>query len=407
MSAPTRTVLYGGDVIDGGGSPPARADVVLADGLIVDVGIGLDGDEGVDLTGRTVLPGFIDCHVHLVFSGVEPYRMQHEPFSRQFYAAARNMAASLDAGVTTVRDAGGADLGMKQALVDGLIEGPRLLTAITPLGQTGGHTDGWCVAGSSLPLLQEHPGRPGMVVDGVDEMRRRVRELVRAGADVIKICTTGGVLSPRDDPRHAHFSSDELDVCVAEAAAAGLGVMAHAQGAEGVKNAIRAGVRSVEHGVFLDDEAIELLVSTGTWLVPTLSAGRALLAAADAGAQIPPSILDKARSATAAHGDSIARAVRAGVRIAMGTDSGVFPHGANLDELGLLRGAGLTADRALTAATAAGADVLGIGDRVGTVRPGMVADLVAVEGDPLDLDDYSEKIRKVWQRGHLRRDRDS
>ncbi|MFC9840596.1 amidohydrolase family protein [Rhodococcus sp. NPDC127530] len=403
MSGPGRIVLHGCQVIDGTGAAPAAADVVIEDGIIVDVGRGLDGDEGVDVSGLTVMPGFIDCHVHTVFSGVDQQRMLQEPFSYQFYAAARNMALTLDTGVTTVRDAGGADLGMKQAVADGLIEGPRLLTAITVLGQTGGHTDGWCASGGCVPLLQPHPGRPGMIVDGPDEMRRRVRELVRAGADTIKICTSGGVISPRDDPRHAHFSAEELDICVAEATAAGLDVMAHAQGAQGVKNAIRAGVHSIEHGVFLDDEAIDLLVETGTWLVPTLMASHALLGAAAAGTRLPPVVLDKARAAADQHQISIARAVDAGVRIAMGTDSGVFPHGDNLDELDFLHTAGMTPLGALTSGTSAAAQLLGIGDTVGTVQPGKLADLVCVEGDPLDLVGYRKKITQVWQRGHRRR----
>jgi len=404
MTTPRRTVLHGAQVIDGTGAPAAPADVVVEDGHIVDVGPGLDGDDGEDLAGLTLLPGFIDCHVHLVFSGVDPQRMLHEPFSYQFYAAARNMAATLATGVTTVRDAGGADLGMKQALADGLIAGPRLLTAVTLLGQTGGHTDGWRASGGTVPLLQPHPGRPPMIVDGPDEMRRRVRELVRAGADVIKICTSGGVLSPRDDPRHAHFSAEELDICVAEAAAAGLGVMAHAQAASGVKNAVRAGVRSVEHGVFLDDEAIDLLRDTGTWLVPTLLAGRAVVRAAAAGTQLPDAVVAKAHAAVAEHHNSIARAVAAGVRIAMGTDSGVFPHGDNLAELPLLRDTGLSPLQVITAATSAGAQVLGIADTVGTVQPGKVADLVCVRGDPLDLTDYRDRVVQVWQGGRRRVD---
>ncbi|WP_033288663.1 metal-dependent hydrolase family protein [Amycolatopsis jejuensis] len=396
----TRTILRGGKVFDGSGV--ADGDVVLSAGRIVDVGPGLDGDEEIDATGLTVLPGFIDCHVHLMFSGVDPFRMQHEPFSYQFYAAARNLATTLDTGVTTVRDAGGADAGVKKALADGLIEGPRLRTAITVLGQTGGHTDGWSASGETVRLLVPHPGRPGMIVDGPDEMRRRVRELVRAGADVIKICTSGGVLSPSDDPRHAHFSAEEIAVCVAEATAAGLDVMAHAQGEAGVKQAIRAGVRSIEHGVYLDDEAIDLLLANGTWLVPTLIAGRTLLRDAAAGAvRLPSAVLEKAEAVASAHLESIRRAVDAGVPIALGTDSGVFPHGANLDELELLTEAGLSSSDVLRAGTSSAARLLGLDDGTGTVEPGKAADLVLVHGDPLDLTGYRKRIAQVWQDGRL------
>ncbi|WP_326835462.1 amidohydrolase family protein [Amycolatopsis rhabdoformis] len=402
----TRTVLRGGRVLDGTGALPADGDVAIEHGRIAEVGPGLDGDTEIDVTGRTILPGFLDCHVHVVFSGVDPFRMQHEPFSYQFYAAARNLAATVDTGVTTVRDAGGADAGMKKALSDGLIEGPRLRTAITVLGQTGGHTDGWSASGETVRLLVPHPGRPDMIVDGPDEMRRRVRELVRAGADVIKICTSGGVLSPSDDPRHGHFSPEEIEVCVAEAAAAGLGVMAHAQGTAGIKNAVRAGVHSIEHGVHLDDEAIELMLARGTWLVPTLIAGRALLRDVDTGAtRLPPAVLDKARAVTAEHLASIRRAVDAGVPIALGTDSGVFPHGSNLDELALLGEAGLSPVDALRAGTARAAQLLGLGDELGTVEPGKIADLVVVDGDPLDLTGYGKRITEVFQSGHLVRSR--
>ncbi|MGP4017844.1 amidohydrolase family protein [Saccharopolyspora sp. 5N708] len=396
----TRTVLRGGRIVDGTGAAPTDGDVVLDAGRIAEVGTGLDADDEVDVTGLTILPGFVDCHVHVVFSGVDPFRMQHEPFSYQFYAAARNLAMTLGTGVTTVRDAGGADAGIKKALSDGLIEGPRLRTAVTVLGQTGGHTDGWSASGETVRLLVPHPGRPDMIVDGPDEMRRRVRELVRADADVIKICTSGGVLSTSDDPRHAHFSAAEIAVCVAEAAAAGLGVMAHAQGAAGVKNAVRAGVRSIEHGIYLDDEAIDLLLANGTWLVPTLIAGRALLRDVDAGmTRLPPAVLEKAQAVADEHLASIRRAVDAGVPIAFGTDSGVFPHGDNLDELALLAEAGMPPLEAIKAGTASAARLLGLADVIGTVEPGKAADLVLVAGDPLDLTGYGERIAQVWQNG--------
>jgi imidazolonepropionase-like amidohydrolase len=209
--------------------------LAISNGTIVDIGTGLDGDVQIDATGLTVLPGLIDCHVHAVFSGMDSVKLASEPFSYQFYAAQRNLMKTLDAGVTTVRDAGGADLGVKKAVADGLMDGPDMVIAVTVLSQTGGHADGWNVHGDLHRLLVPHPGRPDTIVDGVEGMRVRVRELIRAGADVIKVCTSGGVLSPRDNPRHPQFSLDELTVCVAEAAANDLGVMAHAQGTPGIK----------------------------------------------------------------------------------------------------------------------------------------------------------------------------
>ena len=269
----TRTVFRGGSVFDGTGSAPAPADVAVEDGRIVDVGAGLDGDEAVDAAGRTLLPGLFDCHVHVTTSHVDLWRQVNTPFSYLFYEAARNLGLTLRAGITSVRDAGGADLGIQQALADGLIDGPRMQISLGMISQTGGHGDDWLVSGVRVPLTAAYPGMPSMIVDGPDEMRRKVRELHRMGANVIKVATSGGVLSARDDPAHAHFRPEELDVLVAEATAAGMFVMAHAQGADGIKNAVRAGIRSIEHGIFLDDEAIGLMLERGTWLVP--DAGRA------------------------------------------------------------------------------------------------------------------------------------
>ena len=397
----SRVLLHGGYVFDGTGSPPGRADVVIADGRIVDVGPGLDGDVVVDVAGATILPGFFDCHVHVTVSGVDLMDRLSRPFSYQFYAAARNLEATLATGVTTVRDAGGADLGIQQAVAEGLVPGPHLLLAVNIVGQTGGHTDGWFPSGFDLPIILPHPGRPAATADGVDELRKVVRSLLRAGADVIKICTTGGVLSPRDDPTHTQFSPAEIEVVVAEAAAAGRVVMAHAQGTAGIKNAVRAGVRSIEHGIYLDEEAIDLMLAHETWLVPTLVAPRAVLAAAAAGASLPQTVVAKAREVAEAHVESVRAAVTAGVNMAMGTDSGVGPHGHNLDELMLMQECGMTPAQVLAAATSSAARLCGLQDRTGRVAPGLAADLVVVEGDALELLGLRERIRQVWQDGQI------
>ena len=397
----SRVLLHGGHVFDGTGSPPGRADVVIADGRIVDVGPGLDGDVVVDVAGATILPGFFDCHVHVTVSGVDLMDRLSRPFSYQFYAAARNLEATLATGVTTVRDAGGADLGIQQAVAEGLVPGPHLLLAVNIVGQTGGHTDGWFPSGFDLPIILPHPGRPAATADGVDELRKVVRSLLRAGADVIKICTTGGVLSPRDDPTHTQFSPAEIEVVVAEAAAAGRVVMAHAQGTAGIKNAVRAGVKSIEHGIYLDEEAIDLMLAHETWLVPTLVAPRAVLAAAAAGASLPQTVVAKAREVAEAHVESVRAAVTAGVNLAMGTDSGVGPHGHNLDELMLMQECGMTPAQVLAAATSSAARLCGLQDRTGRVAPGLAADLVVVEGDALELRGLRERIRQVWQDGRI------
>ena len=395
----TRTLFTGGQVFDGSGDPAAAGDVVVEGGRVVEVGVGLDGDEEVDCAGATVLPGLVDCHVHVMVTSVDALRMAYTPFSYSFYEAVRNLQVTLAAGITTVRDAGGADLGLKKAVDDGLVLGPRLQISVGPLSMTGGHGDDWLPSGTHLEFFVPHPGRPSGLCDGPDEVRRTVRQMLRAGADVIKVHTTGGVLSPTDDPTHAHFSPTELDVVVAEATAQGRPVMAHAQGAEGITNAVRAGFRSIEHGIYLDDEAIELMLAHGTWLVPTLSAPLAVIRAAEAGASIPESSVTKARGVVEVHRASFARAVEAGVQVAMGTDAAVSPHGTNLDELPLMAAGGMSPEQVLVATTSGAARLLGLQDEVGRLAPGMRADVVVVDGDARDLEGLRGRIREVWKDG--------
>jgi imidazolonepropionase-like amidohydrolase len=221
----------------------------------------------------------------------------------------------------------------------------------------------------------------------------------RAGADVIKICTSGGVLSPRDNPRHAHFDMEELRACVAEARAGGLEVVAHAQATDGIKNAIRAGIRSIEHGVYLDDEAISMMLEAGTWLVPTLVAPLGVLEAADRGAAMTEAAVRKAREVVETHKDSFRRAVAAGVRVAMGTDSGVTAHGENLRELGLMAAGGMKPEEVLAATTSSAARLLGVDGELGTIEPGKRADLVLVDGDPFDFAKLPGAVREVWKDG--------
>lgn len=397
----TRILFAGGRVFDGTGTDPERADVLVEDGRILEIGTDLDADEVVDCQGTTVLPGLFDCHVHVTVSEIGLLPRVQQPFSYQFFAAARNLARTLELGITTVRDAGGADLGIKQAVEDRLIPGPRMRIAVSLISPTGGHGDGWTVSGHCVPLSVPHPGRPASIVDGPDEMRRVARELLRAGADVLKVCTTGGVLSPRDDPKHSQFTPAELDVLVTEAHLQGREVMAHAQGSEGIKNAVRAGIRSIEHGIYLDDEAIELMLANGTWLVPTLIAPVAVIRAAAAGASLPDTVVRKAESVAVAHAESVRRAVAAGVKVAMGTDSGVGPHGTNLEELPLMAGCGMSAGQVLAATTSSAADLLGLGDELGRLAPGYRADLVVVDGDAYDLPALAGNVREVWQDGIL------
>jgi imidazolonepropionase-like amidohydrolase len=396
-----RTVFTGGRIFDGSATL-ATADVAVEDGRIVDVGPGLDGDEAIDLAGRALLPGMFDCHTHVMVSPdrLDTNRELETPFSYWFYVAIGNLRRTLDLGITTVRDAGMADLGVKTAVVDGLIAGPRLHIATAILSQSGGHADGWLPSGYDMTPIS-WPGMPSGIVDGPDEMRRRVREIIRAGADQIKVCTSGGVLSPRDDPRHGHFRDEELAILVEEATAAGLPVMAHAQGAPGIKAAVRAGIRSIDHGIYLDDEAIELMLERGTWLVPTLLAPQGVLDAVAAGAAIPAASVRKANEVIDIHRSAVRRAIEAGVKVAMGTDSGVTKHGQNLRELALMVECGMTPLKALLATTISAAGLLGVGDTQGSIEAGKRADLVVVEGDPFDYADLAARVTAVFQDGRL------
>ena len=394
----TRTLFTGATIVDGSGSEPAAADLVVEDGRIVGLGPGLDGDERVDLDGKSVLPGLFDCHTHVAMSDVDTMRYLHAPFGYHYYEAMHNLEATLRIGITTIRDAGGADLGIKQAVADGLIRGPRMQISLGMISQTGGHGDGWLPSGEALYRYPQ-PGIPDTIVDGPDEMRRKVRELVRMGADVIKVAVSGGVLSPRDKPTHAHFRPEELDVLVEEARAAGIWVMAHAQATPGIKNAIRSGIRSIDHGIYLDDEAVAMMVERGTWLVPTLVAPRAVVDAADAGAAIPESSVAKAREVMEIHRASFAKAVAAGVKVAMGTDSGVGPHGENLRELELMVEGGMTPMEAIVATSRSAAELMGLADELGTLEPGKRADLVVVTGNPLDVIGLGARVEAVYQDG--------
>jgi len=398
-----RTLFANGSVFDGTGAPAARGAVVIEGDRIVGVGQGngdeMDADVRVDLAGAAVVPGFFDCHTHVTVSGFDYMSLLQRPFSFQFYEAVENLRRTLDIGITTIRDAHGADLGVQQAVERGLIPGPHMQISVTAISQTGGHGDGWMASGNCVEMMPTHPGRPSGIVDGPDEMRRKVRELIRAGADVIKVFTSGGVLSPRDDPRHAHFRDVELAVLVEEATAAGRFVMAHAQGVDGIKNAVRAGIRSIEHGVYLDDEGISLMLERGTWLVPTLSAPAAVLDLVSAGGQVPAVVIEKAHAVIDVHRRAVTRAIEAGVKIAMGTDSGVGPHGQNLRELDLMTQCGMSPAQALVSTTSEAARLLGVDSDRGTIEPGKRADLVVLGGSLDDLTGLADRVLQVWKDG--------
>ena len=385
----THTLIHNGTLIDGTGRTPVPdGALLLEDNIIRAVGpasaVTAPADAvRIDARGGTILPGLIDTHVHLLFEGVNIPRMMATPFSLNFYKAIDHMGRTIDAGITSVRDAGGADVGMKQAVEQGLILGPRMQISITVLTTTGGHGDGWTLSGNEFNLFPSYPGNPSGRCDGVEEVRKKVREVLRAGAEVIKVCSTGGVLSPTAHPEFTQFCEEELRVMVEEAHfRRGLKVMAHAQGVEGIKNALRAGIHSIEHGIFLDDEAIDLFLETGAFLVPTLLAPVAVLEIGKTGA-MPDYGVRKAQEVVEIHRESIAKAHKAGVKIAMGTDAAVMPHGTNLRELGLMCNIGMTPMQAIVASTQTAAECLGWQDRLGTLETGKLADITITRTDPL------------------------
>ncbi|GJQ34988.1 MAG: hydrolase [Anaerolineaceae bacterium] len=395
-------LIRNGTLIDGTGKAPlADAAVLVKDNLILDVGQGRNIRQPdtevteIDAGGGYILPGMIDTHVHVMLEGVNIARDMVTPFSMRFYNSVNYLKNTIDAGITSVRDAGGADAGVKQAVESGVIVGPRLQISISVLTITGGHGDGWMRSGMEYDLFMPYPGFPSCRVDGVEDCRRKVREVLRAGADVIKICSTGGVLSPTDHPEFVQFSPEELEVIVREASyRRGVKVMSHAQGAEGVKNAIRAGIHSIEHGIYLDNEAIELMLKHGTFLVPTLLAPIAVLEAGEKGG-MPEYGVRKAREVVEIHSESISRAHKAGVRIAMGTDAGVMPHGTNLRELGLMVNVGMSPMETIIATTKKAAECLGWEDKVGTIETGKLADIILVKTNPIQDIRSLEKVDNI------------
>ena len=371
-----------------GADPRPHSAVLVEDGRITRIDAAgairpADGARRIDGGGMTLMPGLTDAHVHF---GLIEHAANEPPESHVSYVlkVIENIRIALDEGFTTVRDAGGADVGVKQAVEQGLVQGPRMQISITVLTITGGHGDGWMLSGNEFNLFPSYPGNPDGRCDGPEEVRKKVREVLRAGAEVIKVCSTGGVLSPTDHPEFTQFSLEELEIMVQEAHyRRGVKVMAHAQGSEGIKNAVRAGIHSIEHGIYLDDEAIELMLERGTFLVPTLVAPVGVLEAGERDGSMPEYGVRKAREVVDIHRASIAKAYKAGVKIAMGTDAAVVPHGTNLRELGLMCDAGMAPMDVIVAATRTAAECLGWQDRIGTLEAGKLADLIISTVDPL------------------------
>lgn len=385
-----RTLLAGGAVLDVRTGATSPADVVVEGDRIVDVGAGLDGDDGVDCAGQLIVPGFIDCHTHVAlsydFTDVHPMEI---PRSLRALSAVPVLATLLRLGVTTVRDAWGADAGLKRAVELGWIDGPELLISLRQVCTTGGIGDHWSPRIGPVDLFGD-PAMPDPVFDGVDGARAVVRRMVRGGADWIKVTATGSITQGAR-AQHSQITPEEMTALVAEARRQGTaGVMAHAHGARAAEEAARCGVRSIEHGIFLDEAAIGAMAAAGTWLVPTLSC-----------TQADPERLSEEVAAT--HRAAVGLAFEAGVPIAMGTDNPVRPHTEVLNELRHLSRAGLGDAGALTAATFDAARLLGLGDDRGEIASGKRADLVLLAGTDLDVSDLASRVRRVWRNGRAAR----
>ena len=365
------------------------------------------GAEVIDAAGMTLLPGLIDAHVHFYSSGKSMQQRALTPPTLAAFEAAANARATLDAGVTSVREAAGSPQGFKLAVERGLIPGPRMRIAVAALSQTGGHGDGALPSGVRF-WRQWGPEWVDAICDGPDEVRKTVRAVLRLGADFVKLHATGGVMSPSDEPGSPQFTPEEIGVMVYEARMQGKTCMAHAQAAEGIKNALRAGVESIEHGFYLDDEGIALMRERGAFLVPTLHAPRSIVRrAAEEPESVLPQSLRKAREVIGANDESFRAAREAGVRIAMGTDAGVGVHGTNAWELELMTQLGMPPLEAIVASTKTASECVHMDAEAGTLEPGKLADLLVVDGDPLAdiaiLQDRA-RLRLILQGGRAHRD---
>ncbi len=388
-AAQEQIAIRAGMLIDGTGAGPRHNVTILVEGdrikELQDGSRDLSGFEIIDLTDYTVLPGLIDAHVHLTGRYIgEGLNWEDAPVRDLPQADAirgtRNARLTLEAGFTTVRNTGAGDftdVALRDMIEQGVVPGPRMLVAANSLGITGGHCD---VNGYRPGLFEPSVARG--VADGVDAVRATVRYQIKYGADLIKTCATGGVLSEGDEVGVQQYTFDEMVAMVEEAGKLHRKVAAHAHGTEGIKVAVRAGVASIEHGSILDDEAIDLMKSQGTYLVPTLMAGYAVEQQARDGILIGLRA-EKALFIAPLMRRSFNLAVEAGVVIAFGTDAGVFPHGTNGQEFALMVENGMRPMAAIVSATSAAAELLGLADQVGTLKPGMLADIVAVPGDPL------------------------
>ncbi len=400
QDAPKHVALRAGRLIDGKSKDPiANAVILIENDRIIAVGPNVTippGTEVIDLGGATVLPGLIDCHTHITGQPEDYYAdlFRRSPID-QAVVAHVYAQRTLEAGFTTVRDLGARefiDVALRKAINTGKVIGPRMQVATLCVGSTGGHND--LVGFSPYLKLEQYEG----IADGTDEIRKLIRREVKNGADVIKLIATAGVLSEEQSAGAPQYSQEEMNVVVEEAAMWGLKVAAHAHGAEGIRRAVRAGVISIEHGSLLDDEGIRLMKERGTYLVADIYNDDFILAEYKR-MGYPEQLLEKERKIGQTQRENFQRAVRAGVKVAFGTDAGVYPHGGNAKQFAYMVRWGLTPWQAIQSATIHAADLLGWSDRVGAVAPGLYADLIAVAGNPLEDITELEHVKFVMKGG--------
>ncbi|WP_154368374.1 Xaa-Pro dipeptidase [Duganella alba] len=353
------------------------------------------GAQVIDLGNKTLLPGLIDAHTHITGNPEDAgYSIIAKSIPRITLAGAKNALTTLRAGFTTIRDVGAdgyTDIGLRDAINDGDVPGPRILASGPALGITGGHCDDTMHA-------PEYKATSLGVADGVAEALKVTRRNIKYGADVIKICATGGVLSFGDDPRTSQYTLEELKAIIGDAHRLGRKTAAHAHGGDGIKLSVLAGIDSIEHGSYIDDEGIKLMKEHKTYLVPTLYLGDWLIENAEA-IKLPKALLEKAKVVLPQARINIGKAIKAGVPIAFGTDAAVYPHGLNAREFAVLVKLGMTPAQAIRTATVNASDLLGWSDKVGSIEAGKFADLIAVDGEPLKDVRALEQVQWVMKGG--------
>src|SRR5580700_1783695 len=413
QAAGKTTVLKAARLFDGKSNALVTPGVVVVtDGKIIAVGgkaVVPAGAQVIDLGDATLLPGFIDAHTHETGMHSNDYKQREldqlqKPIAEQALDATSNVRVTLMAGFTTVRDVGShdyLDVGLRNAIRDGKVPGPRMIVSVYAIGATGGHCDG--SDGFREGLFGKETGPAQGVINGADQARYAVRLMHKYGANVIKTCASGGVLSLTDDVDTPQLTQEELNAIVDEAHALRLKVATHCHGAEAAKRAIRAGVNSIEHGTFLDDEALDMMKQHGTYLVPTLMAVQGLQEQLDKGIYIPPAVSVKAQLAIANIRKTFQKALAKGVNIGLGTDAAVYPHGRNAEEFHQMVDLGMKPIDALKAGTSSDAELLGLADKIGTLEPNKLADVVAVPGNPLENIRETEHVLFVMKEGVIYR----